>query len=160
MSIPDFNSDISPYNLGVSPNNSDDDAEILDNLVEQDATPPEPEDIPRFDMPPVPKVEIPPIQRMVVRSYNLTLNVPYLIAQANPWRERVMLSVDTGNATDIAFAPSSTEVQSMSTAYLSRFNIYGDLDISYNGELWAMLLTADPIPRLSVIEIISKEAGR
>lgn len=141
---------------------TDDDGTILDSLVSSEAEPPERDELPvvRLDMRPLASKPIPAIQRMVVRTYTMAPRTPYLIATANPWRERILLSVDTGNATDVAFAPTSTEVLSSGSSYISRFNIYGDLNLEYNGELWAMLIDADPLPRLSVVEIISQEAGR
>ena len=156
MSIPDFNSDVSPYNLGVTPNHSDDDAEVLDNLVEQDATPPEPVDIPRFDIPPVPKVDIPPILTMRTRTIWLPPLTPFLLVAADPWRKSIQIESEKTFAFRVA--ANESDVRSDITSYTATYPQNGDFTVNYNGALWIYQTTGETF-RMSILTI-SEEPQR
>lgn len=144
----------------------DDDAQVIDSLVDQAAEPPSGSDLPvvRIDMRPIPKDLPPALTRMVTRTVNLGAE-PLLLLPANAYRSRVSLTAtaltEGGAVADTAvlyLAASRTESQSFLTSARVLLGHTDTFDAAYNGELWAYSPNAGT--SISILEYITQEVGR
>jgi len=116
MSLPHFDFPDSPHIAGDA---KDDDAEVIDNLVESHAEPPTPEQMPT--VPIEPNIEPPRITRLISNTLNVNKAwaEPTLLLPADPNRKSLEINVTSANATDVVnFADEKNKAQSASTSFV------------------------------------------
>lgn len=132
-------------------NVADDDAEVIDNLIESDPTPPEAQDLPYTKGPDVP---VPVAKKVIARLVSETRNYPASTAPVqvlaeDPNRKVFHLTI-FGAEVDAAIADNPNALtQAMSTCFI--IAAPGTLDLSdYTGPLWIKAAPdSDPSKTLS-----------
>lgn len=134
MSIPSLDFPNSPHIAG---NYKDDDAEVLDNLVEAEANPPAPEEMPLV---PIDKpIEPPKITRLISNTFTVdkAWAEPTLLLPADPNRKSLSIRVTSTTATDVVnVADEKNKAQSAGTSYSVQASAVA-LDLSnHTGAVW------------------------
>ena len=133
MSIPNF--DFNPP--VIAGDHKDDDAEVIDNLVESKAEPPTPEERPKAKANRLEKPK--PISRLMTGTQNVdkAWASPTLLLPSDPNRKSLHVSVISATSTDIVrFSDEANKCSSLLTSGV--VPVYaGGVDLSgYTGALW------------------------
>lgn len=133
MSLPHFEFPDSPHIAGDP---HDDDARVIDSLVESDATPPTPDEEPLTPVEPLIKPK--PVSRLITGSVTLNNAAPPIqIVPVSIHRESIRLTLMSTTSTDyIRFSDDSGKLYSLqSCAVLPVYG--GGIDLSeHTGPIW------------------------
>lgn len=124
----------------------DDDARVIDSLVESEARPPTPEKLPQEKNPEVRPPEV-PATRLVTSSivFPATAGGTWDAVQlfpADPKRIGLRLSVMSATATDyVRFADDAGKLFADTSSFLLQAGGTGSIDIAHTGPVWVKLAT-------------------
>ena len=139
MSIPLPETDNSQ--LRLAGDYKDDDPQVIDALVNPEANPPAPDELPTVK-PPVTE-EPKPINRLLTRTEILQPGwPPQLMMPADPFRESLTIRVSAQNATDfLAIADDAGKLQTEAGSFvIFDASTWSD---TYTGPLWVKAFAAD-----------------
>lgn len=138
---------------------SDDDGAVLDSFVSSEADPPTPDELPIVKLMLRPLAsDIPARKSIRTRTINMAENVPYMLAPASPWRERVVIRMN--KTATLLLANNRTAVQDTITAARFGGNSSGEFVINSNDEIWGLSqLTGDTLV-VGILEEITEKVGR
>lgn len=116
----------------------DDDWEVIDSLVEQEAAPPDSESLPRATRATIMRPKIPQVTRQIARTTSLASGAPYLLAGKDPWRKSLTISTEASAGAGFRIADSGSDALSPLTSAHYTLGSDGTLALTHTGEIWAV----------------------